>query len=517
MSVPSRPPAPSAEPGGAPRAAPRSPVAIALVAALASFTIVLDTTIVNVALTALSREFDATLATIQWVTSAYVLALASVIPAAPWAMARFGAKRVYLGALGLFAFGSGLAGAAWSAESLIAFRALQGLGGGLITPVGMSLVLRAAAASGGGQGKLMSISGLSILVAPALGPVLGGWLVDDVSWRWMFLVNVPVVALAMTLVLWIFPTDPPSRGSRLDVPGLLLLSPGFAVLIYGLTRASEGEGGFAAPGTLLPIGVGAVLVLVFVRRGLTSRRPLINLRLLTHRPLAVGMLTLVPFVMGYFGAMLLTPMYFQLVRGASVLESGLMTIQLGLAAGITMQLTGRLSDRVAPRWIVLPGVLIVAAALGWFTVLVGGRPSDGELRLALGVLGVGVGMTMMPTITAATRSARGPDVPAASTLLNIGNQLAVAVGAAVFAVLLTSNLASREGTAAAFQHTYLWATVMVLAASVPAALLSGRPPTRPGEGRPAAGPDDALASAGPNDVLPAARSEEAGGVGSQIR
>ncbi|WP_067226126.1 DHA2 family efflux MFS transporter permease subunit [Streptomyces sp. NBRC 109706] len=487
-------------------------MAIALVAALASFTIVLDTTIVNVALHALSREFDAPLTTIQWVTSAYVLALASVIPAAPWAMGRFGAKRVYVCALGMFVLGSALAGTAWSAESLIAFRALQGLGGGLITPVGMSLVLRAAAASGGGQGKLMSISGLSILVGPALGPVLGGWLVDDVSWRWMFLINVPVVAVAMTLALWIFPSDPPSRERRLDVAGLLLLSPGFAVLIYGLTRASEGGGGFAAPGTWLPIGVGVALVLVFVRRALTVPEPLIGLRLLTHRPLAVGMLTLVPFVMGYFGSMMLTPMYFQLVRGASVLESGLMTIQLGLAAGITMQVAGRLADRVAPRWIVLPGVLVVAAAMAWFTVLLGGRPADWELRVALGVLGVGVGMTMMPTITAATRSAAAPDVPAASTLLNIGNQLSVAVGSAVMAVLLASNLESREGAAAAFQHTYFWALVLVLAAAVPAALLSKRPPTAPDEGQ-AAGPP----AAEPNDGREAARSEEAGGVGSQIR
>ncbi|RMI38188.1 DHA2 family efflux MFS transporter permease subunit [Streptomyces triticirhizae] len=462
---------------------PRSPVAIALVTALASFTIVMDTTIVNVALHALAGEFDAPLTTIQWVTSAYVLALASVIPAAPWAMGRFGARRVYLGAIALFVLGSALSGLAWSAESLIAFRALQGLGGGLITPVGMSLVLRAAAAAGGRQGMLMSLSGLSLLVAPALGPVFGGWLVDEISWRWMFLVNVPVGALAVVLGARIIPADEPSPGRRLDVPGLLLLSPGFAALIFGLTRANESADGFAAPDSWLPLLLGAALVLGFLRRAFTTSGPLLDLRLLRHRPLALGLLSLVPFVMGYFGSMLLTPMYFQLVRGDGVMESGLMTIQLGLAAGVTMQLAGRLVDRVAARWIVLPGMLLAATGMGWFAAVAQPGAAEWQLRTSLAVLGAGVGATMMPSITAATRSVAPADVPAASTLVNIGTQLATAVGSAVMAVLLAGRLDGAGGDPAAmaeaFRATYVWAVALILAAAVPAAFLSRRAPARP--------------------------------------
>ncbi|KAB8161790.1 DHA2 family efflux MFS transporter permease subunit [Streptomyces sp. 3MP-14] len=464
------------------RSSTRSPVAIALVTALASFTIVMDTTIVNVALHALAREFDAPLTTIQWVTSAYVLALASVIPAAPWAMGRFGARRVYLGAIALFVLGSAASGLAWNAESLIAFRALQGLGGGLITPVGMSLVLRAAAA-GGRQGMLMSVSGLSLLVAPALGPVFGGWLVDEVSWRWMFLVNVPVGALAVVLAARVIPADEPSPGRRLDVPGLLLLSPGFAALIFGLTRANESADGFAAPDSWLPLLLGVALVLGFLRRAFTTGAPLLDLRLLRHRPLALGLLSLVPFVMGYFGSMLLTPMYFQLVRGDGVMESGLMTIQLGLAAGVTMQLAGRLVDRVAARWIVLPGMLLAATGMGWFAAVAEPGAAEWQLRTSLAVLGVGVGATMMPSITAATRSVAPADVPAASTLVNIGSQLATAVGSAVMAVLLAGRLGGTGGdpaaTAEAFRGTYVWAVALILLAAVPAAFLPGRAPARP--------------------------------------
>ncbi|SOD62514.1 drug resistance transporter, EmrB/QacA subfamily [Streptomyces zhaozhouensis] len=484
--------------------APRSPVAIALVTALASFTIVMDTTIVNVALHALAAEFDARLTTIQWVTSAYVLALASVIPAAPWAMGRFGARRVYLSAIGVFVLGSTLAGLAWDAQSLIAFRAFQGFGGGLITPVAMSLVLRAAAAAGGGrQGMLMSLSGLSLLVAPALGPVFGGWLVDEVSWRWMFLVNAPVGALAVVLGARIIPADEPGRAGRLDVPGLLLLSPGFAALIFGLTRANESPDGFAAVDSWLPLLLGLALVGGFVRRALTTRGPLLDLRLLRHRPLALGLVGLLPFVMGYFGSMLLTPMYFQLVRGDTVMESGLMTIQLGLAAGVTMQVAGRLADRVAPRWIVLPGVLLAATGMGWFTLVAEVGAAEWELRTSLALLGVGAGATMMPSITAASRSVGAADVPAASTLLNIGMQLATAVGAAVMAVLLAGRLGGTgEDPAAradAFQGTYGWAVALLLLAAVPAAFLSRRPPARP----------DAVAGG--------ARSEEAADEASEIR
>lgn len=486
-----------------PASPPRSPVAIALVTALASFTIVMDTTIVNVALHALADEFDVPLTTIQWVTSGYVLALASVIPAAPWAMGRFGARRVYLGAITLFVVGSALAGVAWNAESLIAFRALQGLGGGLITPVGMSLVLRAAAAGGGRQGMLMSISGLSLLVAPALGPVFGGWLVDEVSWRWMFLINVPVGALAVLLGLRIIPSDGPGAAGRLDVPGLLLLSPGFASLIFGLTRANESPEGFAAVDSWAPLLLGVALVLGFLRRAFAVPGPLLDLRLLRHRPLAIGLVSLVPFVMGYFGSMLLTPMYFQLVRGDGVMESGLMTIQLGLAAGVTMQLAGRLVDRVAPRWIVLPGMLLAATGMGWFAAVAEPGAAEWQLRASLGVLGVGVGATMMPSITTATRSVAPADVPAASTLVNIGSQLATAVGSAVTAVLLAGRLRGAAGdpaaTADAFRGTYLWAVALILLAAVPAAFLSRRAPARP----------DAVPSA--------ARSEEARERASHIR
>lgn len=207
----------------APALPSRNVAMIALVVVLGSIMSVLDVTVVNVALNHLAQDFDAPLATIQWVATGYTLALATVIPVAAWAMGRFGTKRLYMFSIGTFAAGSVLAGLAWSAESLILFRVLQGLGGGLIMPVGMTILARAS--DPGRMGRTMAIMGIPILIGPLAGPILGGWLVDDVSWRWIFFINVPIGALALGLAAKIFPRDTPQPTKPLDVLGLLMLSP----------------------------------------------------------------------------------------------------------------------------------------------------------------------------------------------------------------------------------------------------------------------------------------------------
>src|SRR4051812_12864881 len=173
----------------------RTLISASIVVILGAFMTILDTTIVNVAIDKLSRDFHTSLETIQWVSTGYMLALATVIPLTGWAADRFGTKRLYMISIGLFLAGSALSGMAWSAESLIAFRVLQGLGGGMIMPAGMTILTKAA----GPQrvGRVMSVVGVPMLMGPIIGPILGGWLVDDVSWRWIFYVNIPVGALAL--------------------------------------------------------------------------------------------------------------------------------------------------------------------------------------------------------------------------------------------------------------------------------------------------------------------------------
>src|SRR5215203_5992101 len=216
-------------------------LAISSVVVLGAIMSILDTTVVNVAINTLSRDFDTPLSTIQWIVTGYTLALATVIPVTGWAADRFGTKRLYMLSIGLFLAGSALSGAAWSAESLIAFRVLQGLGGGMLMPAGMTILTRAA----GPQrvGRVMAIIGVPMLLGPILGPILGGWLVDAASWRWIFFINLPIGIAALIASQRILARDVPQPGHRLDWLGLGLLSPGLALLIYGLAETS-GDGGF---------------------------------------------------------------------------------------------------------------------------------------------------------------------------------------------------------------------------------------------------------------------------------
>src|SRR5919107_2772576 len=223
---------------------------------------ILDTTIVVVALETLSRELDAPLDTIQWVSTGYLLALAIVIPLTGWMSERFGSKRIYMVSVALFGIGSALCGLAWSAESLIFFRVLQGAGGGMIMPVGMSMMAQAAGPHR--IGRVMSVVGVPMLLGPIFGPVIGGLLVDTVSWRWIFFVNLPVVVLALVLAQRHL-TDVHGRADagRLDLLGFLLLSPGLAAIVFGLSQ-SESHGGFTAVIVWGPIVAGLALVTAFV-------------------------------------------------------------------------------------------------------------------------------------------------------------------------------------------------------------------------------------------------------------
>src|SRR5690606_29560621 len=384
-----------------PGRAARAPMTVALVLVVGSVMATLDHTIVHVAINRLSAEFTAPLPTVQWVATGYALAVAGVVPVAAWAMGRFGAKRLYLVAVAVFAFGSLLAAAAWNIESLIAFRVVQGLGGGLLMPVGMTVLLRAADPER--LGRAMSTMELAILVGPLAGPVLGGYLIDELSWRWMFLINIPIAALVLVLAVRIFPPAEPQPHQRIDATGLALMSPGLALLIYGVTAAGE-QGGLATPGVLVPLLAGATLVAIFAHRGSTAPEPLLDLRVLRHREVGLAAVLVGLFAMGYFGAMLLQPLYFQVVRGESATVAGALGIPFALASGVTMQIAGRLIDRFPPgRY--LP--VSIAVGIAGFLLFRAQLDTDGSywgLCAAMLLMGAGGGGTLMPAITTATRA-----------------------------------------------------------------------------------------------------------------
>src|SRR3954465_1408576 len=223
---------------------------VASVGGLGAIMSILDVTVVNVAIPTLAKQFKTTLPTIQWVATGYTLALATVIPVTGWAADRFGTKRLYMISLALFACGSMLSGLAWSAESLIFFRILQGFGGGMIMRAGMTILTPAAGPDR--VGGVVSIIGVPMLLGPIFGPILGGWLVDDFSWRWIFFINVPIAVVALIMSRRILPRGGPKPDARLDVLGLLLLSPSLAAIIYGLAQSGS-SGGFGSAKVLVPV------------------------------------------------------------------------------------------------------------------------------------------------------------------------------------------------------------------------------------------------------------------------
>jgi EmrB/QacA subfamily drug resistance transporter len=481
---------------------------------------ILDTTIVNVAIDTLSRELHAPLSTIQWVSTGYLLSLATVIPLTGWAAERFGPKRVWMVAVGGFVATSALCGAAWSAESLIAFRVLQGAAGGMIMPIGMITLAQAAGPQR--MGRVMSIVGVPMLLAPVFGPVIGGLLLEDLSWRWIFFVNLPIGALGLALAARLMPSEraegSKTHAGRLDVGGVALLSPGLALIVYGLSEtASRGAIDLLHVGA--PLLVGSLLVVAFGVRAWRHDFPLVDVRLLRRGGFTAAALTTFLVGAALFGGMLLLPLYYQVDRGLSPLQAGLLLAPQGLGAALAMRFSGRLTDRVGGGPVVVSGLVVLALGTLPFT-LVGASTPYGLLGIAVAVRGVGLGFTMMPAMAAAYAMLERSEVPRATPMLNVLQRVGGSIGVAVLAVILqreirgtlAGQVAGAAGgggiqnlppaaraklagpVATAFAHTYTWSLALLALALVPALFLLREERRAPQRKTPAAAKQEAPAA-----------------------
>lgn len=438
---------------------------------LGAVTTLLDGTIVNVAIESLTHELDAPLDSVQWSVTGYLLALSLVVPLAGWAMERFGAKRVWLAAQFLFLAGSVLSGLAWSVESLVIFRVIQGLGGGMVMPMAQAMLARAAGPAR--LGRMMAAVSVPAMLAPIIGPVLGGFFVDQLNWRWIFFINIPI-GLTAIVFAWIkLPADRPQADHRLDVRGLLLLSPGLALLLYGLAEA--GGGGFADGGSLPWTLAGAALLIGFTVHALrTSGTPLIDLRLFADRGYSAAVGAQFTLNAALFGAMFLLPLYFQLDRGATVLEAGLMLAPQGVGYVIAMVVVGKATDKLGAGPLALTGVLITLLGTLPFALLDNGT-GEGLLAAAMVVRGVGVGVVTLPSLAAAYRSLAPAAMPRASSAMNIFQRLGGSVGTAAVAVVLQNGLTDDKASGApvsgAFSTSFWWVFGFTAVTLLPALLL----------------------------------------------
>ncbi|MBM7367942.1 DHA2 family efflux MFS transporter permease subunit [Gordonia hydrophobica] len=423
-------------PGAASDKLDRGVFVIAGVVVLGAIMSILDVTVVSVAQPTFITEFDTSTAGAAWSMTGYTLALAAVIPAASWAASRFGTKRVYMASLILFLIGSILCALAWNIGSLVAFRVIQGFGGGLLMPIGMMIMTRAAGPER--VGSVMAVLGIPMLLGPIMGPILGGWLIEIASWHWVFLINVPIGAIALVYAFFALPGGDEEPGKKIDVPGLLMLSPGLALFLFGVSSSAE-EQTFNAPRVYIPMIIGAILIAMFVRHAFRTTNPLLDLRLFRNTTLRGAVITMSLFAIAFFGASLLYPQYFIIVRGESTLAAGLLLAPQGLGAMLTMPIAGKLTDKMGPGKFVLGGLVLIAIGVGAFIAL-GTDTSYWYLCGALFIQGLGMGMTMMPIMTAALATLRGGEIADGSTLMNAVQQTAASIGTAVITVIFTTML-----------------------------------------------------------------------------
>lgn len=412
---------------------------VSLMVVLASLMSILDTTVVNVAIAAIAADFGSSLNTIQWTITGYTLALALVIPLTGWAADRFGTKRLYLTTLSIFLIGSMLCGLAWSAESLIAFRVLQGVGGGMLMPAGMTILTHAAGPER--VGRVMSVLGIPMLLGPILGPVLGGWLVESFSWRWVFFINIPIGLVALTMCWRYMEFDRPQPHAPLDWIGFALLIPGLAAVIFGIAQINAVEGvTIASPRVLIPVVVGFGALWMFTHHSLRAKYALIDLRLFKDRIFGACTGTLFLGLVAVFGGLLLLPLYLQTVRGESPSSTGLLLAPQGLGAVIALPIAGWLADRVPIGRIVPVGLALIAVSFWALTDL---TPTTGYFYFAASVfvMGAGMGVTMVPMFSGAMRTLTKPQVARASTSINIVQQSGAAIGTVVLSIVLSQLLA----------------------------------------------------------------------------
>ena len=408
----------------------REIVAPGIVFILGAIMTILDATVVNVALPTLGREFRTSITTIQWVPTIYLLAFASVIPVTGWASERFGVKRVWLVSLSLFMLGSLLAGLAWSVGALIAFRVVQGVGGGMIIPLGQTMLAQAAGPKR--MGRVMSIVGVPLLLAPIFGPVIGGAIVGAASWRWIFFINLPVGAIALLLAVRLLPTVPTRRQERLDVTGVALLSGGVALFLFGLAQVGS-HGSFRDPLPLAALAAGLALVAGFCVHALRVPNPLIDVRLFARRGFATAAATNFALGVALFGVALLLPLYFQIVRGSTPLETGLLLIPQGLGAAIAMPIAGALTDRIGARRVVPAGVLLALAGTAAYTQI-SATTAYWYLAAALLLIGAGLGATITPSMAVAYETLERAAVPRATSAISAIQRIAGSLGTALLAV-----------------------------------------------------------------------------------
>ncbi|SHF17490.1 DHA2 family efflux MFS transporter permease subunit [Streptoalloteichus hindustanus] len=467
------PPAPAGQVAGKARDARLDPALRRLISVilLGGILGILNSTMVSVGIDRLTTALDTSLGTVGWVSSGFLLAVTVTIPVTGWAVDRLGGRRLWVLGLGLFTLGSLAAGLAWNVGSLIAFRLVQGVGAGILDPLVLVLLARAAGAHR--AGRVMGLMSSVFSLGPVLGPVVGGIVLHGLDWRWMFLVNVPLGALAILLSLRIMPSDapPPERTrTRLDVLGVALLGPGFAGVLLTLSRTAD-HTDLASWSALAPLVIGVVLLVVYAIDALRRRStpPLIDLRLFARGGFTASVTIMSLTGLSMYASLFVLPLYFQQSQQRGALVAGLLVAPLGVGSALAAPLAGRISDRIGSRNLAVAGG-ILAALSALAVTRIDGRTAEIWVVLAALAIGVGLALVGPPAMGSLYRALPASLVPQGSSVLYMLNQLGASVGIAVVAVVL----GTADDGLAGFHGVYWFSFGAFLVVLAAAAFLPGR-------------------------------------------
>ncbi|MFY1583680.1 DHA2 family efflux MFS transporter permease subunit [Micromonospora sp. WMMD734] len=466
---------------------------------------ILDGTMVAVAVDTLTTTFQASVSAISWASTGYLLALTATIPITTWAVDRFGARRLWLFGLLLFMAGSLASGLAGSVASLIVFRVVQGVGAGILDPLVLTLLARAAGPHR--AGRVMGLMGAVLPLGPVLGPVIGGLVLDTTNWRWMFLVNIPIGLVAFALALRVVPADAPETlnpRSRLDVLGLVLAGPGVAAVVLALSQVAT-AGTLTAWRVLVPLVVGVAALVAYATHALRPRTvpPLIDLRLFASRSFSASVTVQGLVGVATYSILFALPLYYQQLHGQGdgALAAGLLVAPLGLGSVLAMPVAGRLSDTVGARGPALTGAAVAALGALALTQVDAGTNGAWSALWAF-VIGVGLGAVGAPTMGALYRTLPSHQVPQGSSVLYMLNQLGASVGIAVVALIV--DVAGEADPMGGFRLVYWWIVACVLVILAGSSLLPGRP-------------NDTRNDVGPADTADSAATRQGGSVLSRER
>ncbi|HEY2192367.1 MAG TPA: DHA2 family efflux MFS transporter permease subunit [Actinomycetospora sp.] len=439
---PAQAPAPAPEtPSGSPfrsRAASTPWLLSLLVLVTGMFMSVLDVSIVNVAIPSMQKDFGVTTDQIQWVSTAYSLALGVIVPASAWLGERLGLGRAYVVSLVFFGLGSALCGIAWDINSMIVFRIIQAIPGGIIPVVALSMVYQLVPRER--IGAAMGLYGLGIVFAPAVGPTLGGYLVEYVDWRLIFFINVPIGIIGAVAALVWLPLPKGSKGKKFDVLGFVTIATGLFSLLLAL---SEGESwGWTSYPVLILFTVGALCLALFVVIELEVDQPMLNVRVFKYWPFTNSLILIAVLSVGLFGVLFFIPLFLQQTQGLGAFDTGLLLLPQALVMGVLMPIAGRIYDRFGPRYPAVIGLTILAAGT-WMLRDLGVDSSWSTLRWVLMFRAIGMGLAMMPIMTGGLSAVPPDQVSGASAFNNVTQRTSAAMGLAALTALLGSGQAQQ--------------------------------------------------------------------------